>query len=501
MAMLARQGWRMLTNPESLCARVLKARYFPNTSVLEATPAAGISYSWRSILKGIALLKEGITWRIGDGLSVNIWTDAWLARDGTRQPVTPRGQCILTKVSELIEPHSGQWDEELIRDTFWEIDARVILSTPIRDDFEDFPAWHFDSRGLFSVKSAYRVYVRGRDANIASSSLSSDGKSFWTKIWEIPCIPKVKQFMWRLAHNSLPIMANIEKRGIECDTKCTCCNYPVEDGVHLFLKCKEMRTLWRDIGLEDLCDQMATYDSAQDVVQEILKRNDGEKTLIACMLWRWWLRRNKRSKEGKVILVQEILRQSKYWAAESLQIFKKEEKVTTSSRQICRWQRPSVGTMKVNTDGAFIEGTGQGGWGFIVQDDTGAVRGSGMGHIKYAASALHSEAMACLKAVQAVATWGMGNIHIESNSVTLVQALQSSEHDRAPEGVLFREIRILLRLNFISAKVSHARRLCNKAAHCLAALGVNQTETRLVLLEFVPDDVSDVVASELAEPV
>jgi hypothetical protein len=92
MAMLARQGWRMLTNPDSLCARVLKARYFPNTSMLEATASAGISYSWRSILKGISLLKEGLIWRIGDGrTTVNIWTDAWLSRDGSRQPITPRG--------------------------------------------------------------------------------------------------------------------------------------------------------------------------------------------------------------------------------------------------------------------------------------------------------------------------------------------------------------------------------------------------------------------------
>jgi hypothetical protein len=67
LAMLARQAWRMLTVPYSLCARVLKALYYPNTSILEAVPKAGISYSWHSILKGIELLKVGVVWRIGDG--------------------------------------------------------------------------------------------------------------------------------------------------------------------------------------------------------------------------------------------------------------------------------------------------------------------------------------------------------------------------------------------------------------------------------------------------
>jgi hypothetical protein len=60
MAMLAKQAWCLLTNPSSLCARVLKARYFPDGDLLNAIPANGISYRWRSILKGVALLKEGI---------------------------------------------------------------------------------------------------------------------------------------------------------------------------------------------------------------------------------------------------------------------------------------------------------------------------------------------------------------------------------------------------------------------------------------------------------
>jgi hypothetical protein len=118
LAMLARQAWRMLTNPESLCAKVLKAKYFPNCSILEASSSPGVSYTWRSILKGVGLLKEGIVWRVGDGTNINIWTDPWLARDDARFPITPRGQCVLTKVNELLNPITGVWDEDLVRQTF-----------------------------------------------------------------------------------------------------------------------------------------------------------------------------------------------------------------------------------------------------------------------------------------------------------------------------------------------------------------------------------------------
>ena len=87
-AMLARQAWRMLTALESLCARVLKARYFPNTTILEATAHPGISYTWRSVLKGVAQLRDGLIYRVGDGSSINIWADPWLNREGQRTPKT-----------------------------------------------------------------------------------------------------------------------------------------------------------------------------------------------------------------------------------------------------------------------------------------------------------------------------------------------------------------------------------------------------------------------------
>jgi len=130
MAMLARQAWRLLTSPDTLCGQVLKAKYFPNTTILQCTAREGISYSWRSILQGLQLLKQGLIWRIGNGNNTNIWADPWIPRGCIRKPITPRGSSLLTKVLELIDPSTGDWDEQLVTDTFWPEDVSVIFDNP-----------------------------------------------------------------------------------------------------------------------------------------------------------------------------------------------------------------------------------------------------------------------------------------------------------------------------------------------------------------------------------
>lgn len=89
--MLAKQGWCLWRNKDSLCARVLKAKYYADTSVLDAKPKSGMSYSWRSVLRGII-------WRVGDGVGLKIWIDPWIPQDGLRQPITPEGGHVLSEV-------------------------------------------------------------------------------------------------------------------------------------------------------------------------------------------------------------------------------------------------------------------------------------------------------------------------------------------------------------------------------------------------------------------
>ena len=59
LALLAKQAQRILTNPHSLAARILKAKYFPYCDVLNASLGSNPSYTWRSIYNSLEILKRG----------------------------------------------------------------------------------------------------------------------------------------------------------------------------------------------------------------------------------------------------------------------------------------------------------------------------------------------------------------------------------------------------------------------------------------------------------
>jgi hypothetical protein len=233
---------------------VLKAKYFPSMSVLEARNTRNMSYTWRSLLKGVEVIKMGMIWRVGNGEEINIWSDPWLDREGSKRPVTPCSQNLVTKVVELISPVTGQWDIQLVMDIFSKEDDRVILSTPLRAEFEDFPAWFPDNKGIFTVRPVYKMLakeVTSDSQGATVSGVAEGGMEFdWKLLWSQPCASKTKHFLWRLAHGNLPWKLNYARRGMDIDTKCLMCTRLNEDGGHIFLHCKMVRTVWRMLDLE-----------------------------------------------------------------------------------------------------------------------------------------------------------------------------------------------------------------------------------------------------------
>ena len=119
----------------------------------------------------------------------------------THALITPRGGIMLTKVQEIIDPHTGQWDEDLIRQVFSPVDANRILRIHLNVEVvEDFVAWHHTRSGTFSVRSAYHVEFEnqfGRHFNRNSQGSANDHE-VWKELWKLRLPGKVKHFGWKV---------------------------------------------------------------------------------------------------------------------------------------------------------------------------------------------------------------------------------------------------------------------------------------------------------------
>lgn len=149
-------------------------------------------------MAAVNTLKRGCIWRVGDVQKINIWDDAWLLGVQNRKVITPRGNQIISKVHDLINLGTGQWDEELVRQTFWQVDSK-ILDIPLPNyDMEDFLAWGMSKNFWFSVKSAYYVewdHKFGNNLRWSNGQGAMQSVSVWKKVWDLDCPAKVRIFI------------------------------------------------------------------------------------------------------------------------------------------------------------------------------------------------------------------------------------------------------------------------------------------------------------------
>jgi hypothetical protein len=59
-ALLARQAWRLIAFPDSLCARLLKAKYYPSGELTDTAFITNPSPRWQGIMHGLELLKMAL---------------------------------------------------------------------------------------------------------------------------------------------------------------------------------------------------------------------------------------------------------------------------------------------------------------------------------------------------------------------------------------------------------------------------------------------------------
>ncbi|KAL0429071.1 UNVERIFIED_CONTAM: LINE-1 retrotransposable element O protein [Sesamum radiatum] len=231
LALLAKQLWRLITRPQCLVSRVLKARYFPRHHLFEAQVGTRPSFTWRSIIAARDFLKSGCRWRIGSGHSVNVWKDPWIPRKPSFRIITPNAANVQNlQVSALIRQDSREWDVEVLNTLFWPEDRELIQQIPLSSFSEpDLLIWYYSNNGIFSVRSAYHLALS--DMSPAGTSFERlDLKKLWKNIWQCKVPNKVKIFSWRAIRNILPTGGNIKKKLRFSEIGCPFCDSEEETG-------------------------------------------------------------------------------------------------------------------------------------------------------------------------------------------------------------------------------------------------------------------------------
>jgi hypothetical protein len=78
LAMLGKQGWRIMSNPDLLTSKINKARYFPQSDFFDAKVGHNPSVVWRSISNSRFILRVGTRWRIRSGTDISLLNENWL---------------------------------------------------------------------------------------------------------------------------------------------------------------------------------------------------------------------------------------------------------------------------------------------------------------------------------------------------------------------------------------------------------------------------------------
>ncbi|VFQ89687.1 unnamed protein product [Cuscuta campestris] len=453
IAMLGKQGWRLLTNPDSLAAKIFRARYFPKTSFLEAKIGPNPSFVWRSMLEAQSLIKDAGRKRIGNGSETLVWSHAWLWDESSPSISTPRPEfCPDFPVSFLIDHSTNTWNLDMLQHWFSEEDRARILQVPISPTLTDQWYWALDPSGDYSVKSAYRKLI----------GEASDTSSFnhWCRLWKLKVAPKIKVCFWRALRDILPVACSLERKGLELDTLCRSCGTAEESVTHVFVACPVAQRLWRVLGVKVVNNHGYCFDSLLHWADFNFRSRTGrEMDCVAAGIWGLWKARNMANWESKLPTVGII----EAWTREAL----------GSAPSNCSGPKepatePRISGITCSVDAAVFENARRVGVGAILRGEDKSFIGAFNSCINCPLEPRVAETMAIKEALSWIKGHGFSEVSILSDCALLIKALNNpSSRNTSYLGAIEGDCRGLAS-SFISLKFFYIPRTLNCIAHAFA---------------------------------
>ncbi|XP_062014092.1 uncharacterized protein LOC133730534 [Rosa rugosa] len=472
LSLLAKQGWRLITNPNSLLSHLLKARYFPNGSFLDTDMGDFPSYAWRSIMEARTVLQAGLLWQVGNGSSIHVWSDQWIPTVSPHQLCKPAA-CNIELVSSLIDADTKSWRVDVLQRLFSQEVVDAILCVPLSHrNRSDRLSWKLGNKGKFSSKTAYYVAQEVVMGDVfASSSIGDPFRILWKSLWKAKIPGKVSICIWRACHNVLPTRESLSKKGYTGDMGCLLCRHQVESVGHVLCGCPIAQEILTAppfsiqvpithsfIFKEWLLDQSST-----------LSYENFSKLLM--LLWVLWKNRNDKLWNDNAKNASTIVACTVAWYEEFLQANRDTIMVIDKrTKARAHWSPPMSGLLCMNVDGAYVSSLQHGGIGGVMRNEKGEFIAGFAYRVTNVSSAYHAELLAIKSGLELIQALGVSNVAIMSDCSAAVKSVTAEDHDFSTLGIIVEEIQELLG-DLLSIGVHHTYRTANHVAHRLAGFG------------------------------
>ncbi|XP_074314802.1 uncharacterized protein LOC141650968 [Silene latifolia] len=482
-ALLAKQIWRLLTNPGSLVGRVLKARYFKNDSVIDARRGHDPSFAWRSLWGAKSLLMEGLMWRIGDGKSVRVWEDPWLPGErGERVPLPNIEADPSLCVAAFIDRDTGSWREDALHALLSEAEVRRVQTIPLSRDMPADSAYWWPSRsGDYTVKTGYWL---GMEPMRASYQAVEEGGGLWKVLWGLQVPPKLIHFLWRGCVGMLAVKANLFRRHCCPSELCALCEEGVETDIHAVFLCSWTRVFWAASGFDEIMSEAPQSSFREWLIWALQHINGDARGRFLALVWAMWTIRNSRTFEEEPCKPEVVIMGFERMVADyqGLASMTKEHMGTVEGVGRDRWEPPSEGALKINTDAAIMEDSTVG-LGVVGRDCAGTVKVVTCRRVRARWTAEMAEAKALLFGIEVVQRMGLGNVSLETDALNVVRAVRKEVVLRSPFGLCVREVGNLAK-SIGCRSFSHVKRGGNTVAHWCARLCSSAGEEQILVNDF-----------------
>ena len=182
-------------------------------------------FVWRSLLAARDIIYNGSKWRVGDGITVGVYSHKWL----THTPISLNEQATDMQVETMFAQRTQQETLAIPLDHLHSLDTLIQIENKAKK---------------FIVKMAYRIALRLSTQPWAKHSSSHEFQPAWNKIQAHNVPLKFRLFIWKACSNCLPTKDNLHRRRERVDTKCEFCHHQSENTSHILWECPFAQNMW-----------------------------------------------------------------------------------------------------------------------------------------------------------------------------------------------------------------------------------------------------------------